>query len=479
MAHEIGTASDLEDLFSKIVGFVTTNGQLVAANQQWEVLRMRRDNLVACTTDLPQPTNAAHCNVLHTCRYDPRSRNVDSESATQNACFYASGFQAGTSHAAWQLRTAREVRTVRLRAPMDTRLSNMLRNFRLQYSDDGNTWTTALTVTSNPIYTTGEVKDFAVPASGNHVYWRLIIDSSSHSWSVAWAYLLLLEADGTVANHFGSEVIFKSRNLSGTGAIYTGLRSEYDTTNDWFNVFVNGYTGFNVHEQSWFKQPGALTHAVPMVPCWNSVMSYWLVANGRSLRFVVKVSTNYEGGYLGFFLPYATPNQYPYPLAVGGSLAADGTRGSSWRYSHATHRHSVYGAPSDTLFIRDLNGSWLNYDNRTGSSGAIEGVNFHPHHPYPPAGAARCVYPHCMNDQWSAGKLPYRECLGGGYILQPCVLVQNQPTVAVLGELEGTYAISGYNNAAENTTVFNGKTHVVFQNAHRSDVYEYWALALD
>ncbi|MCL7798552.1 hypothetical protein M8942_10720, partial [Pasteurella multocida] len=68
-----------------------------------------------------------------------------------------------------------------------------------------------------------------------------------------------------------------------------------------------------------------------------------------------------------------------------------------------------------------------------------------------------------MNDQWTQGKLPYRDCLGGGYVLQPCVLRQRAPFAQVFGELEGTFSISGYQNAAENTTTYNGKTHVVFQ----------------
>ena len=75
--------------------------------------------------------------------------------------------------------------------------------------------------------------------------------------------------------------------------------------------------------------------------------------------------------------------------------------------------------------------------------------------------------------------MPYRECLGGGYMIQPCVLLQRSPTTDVFGELEGVYSISGYENAAENTAAIGGKTHVTFQNAYRTSVYEYWALSLD
>jgi len=57
--------------------------------------------------------------------------------------------------------------------------------------------------------------------------------------------------------------------------------------------------------------------------------------------------------------------------------------------------------------------------------------------------------------------------------------MQRTPAWMVYGELEGVYAISGYQNSAENTTTYNGKTHVVFQNAYRNTVHEFWALSLD
>lgn len=506
MAHEVGTANNLEDLFGKIVSFLTTNATLVAANQEWEVLRLHRDNIAAYTTNLTEPTvtsgvDAPYRRSIQTFRYDPRSLNTDDENAERRANFYATNFSSGVSHVTWQFRTAREVKTVRLRAPLyNSHLSSMLRNFRLQYSDDGSTWTTALTVNASTPFSLGEVRDYAVPGTpGSHLHWRILMDSvQSGSRSVSWMSMLLLEADGTVANHFGSEVIFKARGNSGTEAIYTGIRCEYDATVGWYNLFLNGYTGFDPNEQSWFKQPGALngygmpyTCAVPMVPCWDNTMPYWFAASGRSFRFAVKVSTNYEAGYLGYILPYATPGQFPYPLAVGGSLVPQtSNRGAEWRYSYVSSRHGCPAGPGvddtpnregrwATLYMRNPDGEWSYFGNRGSQSESIYGPTQSYYAPYVPDGAWRCVWPHAMNDQWSSGKLPYRECLGGGYLLQPCILMQRAPYPAVFGELEGTYVISGFGNSPENTTTWNGKTVVVFQNAYRNTVHEFWAMSLD
>lgn len=505
MAHEIGTATNFEDFFSKIVAFLTTNATLVANNQEWQALRVRRDNIAVHTSNLNDPTDLSRRKQIQTFRYDPRSININNPSEYIQAAYYGTNFSAGSSTNTWQLRTAREVKNVMIRSNPGTSAFNGYapRSFRLQYSDDGSAWTTALTVTNATAFSLGERRLFPVGGTtGAHLYWRIIWDAvQSGSTLISWGELLLLEADGTVANHFGSEVILKALGNSGLDEIYTGIRAEYDSAAGWYNLFMNGYTGYDANEPSWFNQPGALYQfgaqyplAVPMVPLWNAAMPYWFVASGRSFRFAVKVSTSYEGGYLGFILPYATPNQFPYPLAVGGSLVPqDNLRSAEWRYSYANWRHGVYPGPGNdsyaagegrwaTLYLRNPDGEWAYFGNRGDSNPAPEdiyGPDQSIYIPFSPSGGWRSVWPHCMNNQWSSGKLPYGDCLGGGYVLQPCVLLQRAPYPQVFGELEGTYSISGYQNGAENTTTFNGKTHVVFQHAYRNSVHEFWALSMD
>ena len=40
-------------------------------------------------------------------------------------------------------------------------------------------------------------------------------------------------------------------------------------------------------------------------------------------------------------------------------------------------------------------------------------------------------------------------------------------------------AISGFGNAAENTTSFAGKNYIILQNVARTEAHEYWAMELD
>lgn len=501
MANEVGTASNLEDLFGKIISFLTTNSALVAANQDWIVNRQFRDGVAGMTTNLTESTSAASRKILHSFRYTPRSLNTNNPNTTDGYT-QCTGYTSGTSYIALTLRSAREIKNVRMWAPNSSDVSTMLQNFRLQYSDDNSSWTTALTVNSNPTYAQNEMKDFAVPGTpGAHVYWRILVDrvQSGFGSTVTWRSLLLQLADGTIANHFSSEALLKAPGNSGTESIYTGIRCEYDAGNGWYNLFLMGYTGYDANVLDFFQQPGALSGYgdvnpmfCPMVPCWNTSMPYWFAATGRSFRFGVKVSTSFEGGYLGFFLPYATPGQYPYPLAVGGSMIPqNGARGVEWRYSYNDYRHSVFPTPAATspsaqftdatLYMRLPDGTWRSAGQRatTSNPNTITRMTMNLTSPFAASGPAIGVWPTCVHSTTVGdGCLPYREVLGGGYILQPLILLQRLPALAVWGELEGVFSISGFSNSAENTTTFGGTNHTVFQNVARTEVQEYWALAL-
>lgn len=506
MANEVGTATSFEDFFTKMVNFLTTNASLVSLGQQWQVLRIRRDNLLSLTSDLTQRSGAGERQIRHGFRYDPRTFNTQSESGdTYNTATHCTGCVAGTSNITTTLRQARAVATVRLASGGTSWHPFMIQNFRLQYSDNGTTWTTALTVDNSPVYAPNEVKLFSVPGTpGAHVYWRLVIDKvQNNNTVVIWRDMIFLEAGGTVANHFGSEVIFKAPGNAGTDEIFTGIRSEYDEANGWYNLVLNGYRGYSALEESWFKQPGALpgvgstyTLVNPMVPLWDSTMPYWFAASGRSFRFGVKVSTSYEGGYLGFLLPYCLPNQYPYPLVVGGSMVSVGNWTTNFRYSANTMQHSLFPIPGSSgspatealanntsLYMILQDGLWTWFGNRFSSQSLPDpisitwqtGVN-----PPTQSGCVRGVWPASTTTVTpSSANKPYREVLGGGYIVQPLILHQRFPSLQVFGELEGVFAISGFGNASENTAVINGKTHVVLQNAARTAVHEYWTIELN
>ena len=504
MAYEVGTASNFEDLFTRMVDFLTTDPALVAANQQWEALRLQRDNLSGYTTNLGQPDITSNGRVNDTFRYDARKINTSIEGSENN--FYATNFSSGSSQFTMELKQARTVDRVRVGingSSSSAIHAASVTAFRLQSSPDGNTWTTRLTVTGIS-WNSGvrQYQTFNLPSpAGPFAHWRVILDNNISGSNISWMSFLLLEDDDTVANHYGSEVLWKAKGNGGTDEIFTGIRSQYNLAAGWYNWVLDGFAGFEPTNRGFFDQPGALYYGnqpnsphntrCPQVPLWDSAMPYWFAANGRSFRFGVKVSTGYEGGYLGFILPYATPGQYPYPLAVGGSHAPTGNPDSSWRYSEVARERGVPVSPGgssthstqDTacLFIRDLQGIWRSFvnfgsilsgqppDNITTMGSTITGTT---------SGAARGVWPHNQLTG-SVGRLPYRDALGGGQVLIPAIAYQREPQTIVYGELEGLYKVTGFNGSAEDIATFAGKDHVILQNTYRTTVWEYWAMSLD
>jgi len=316
-----------------------------------------------------------------------------------------------------------------------------------------------------------------------------------------WANWLLLNGTEPI-NHFGDEVIFKAKGNSGADAIFMGIRSEYDSAAGWYDWMLNGYTGYDASVQSWFKQPGAITlteslvqYICPMMTYWDSSMPYWFVANGRSFRWSVKVSTSYMAGYMGWLLPYSTPSQYPYPLVVAGNLApTTSARATNWRYSLVSYNMGTPAGPGATsyaaagaqtsngsMYCRDPQGSWQNFANRPSyASVASESIqtftltNTGLNDNNNTASNVRGVWPHC----WYANTI--RDGISGAQLLMPCVLVEGSTTKQLpYGELDGYYFTSGTNNAAENTAVVGGKNHVVFSGCYRTSQGEYFTLCLD
>lgn len=229
------------------------------------------------------------------------------------------------------------------------------------------------------------------------------------------------------------ELILQGAGLSGTDQIFIGLRSYHSTTADYYNLSVAGFTGY-VSGNAFTAQPGYVESGVP---AHNNRIDYWLTVNAQRIAFGLKVGTPvYEHGYVGKFLPYATPGQYPYPLVVGGMLGGI----PATRFSDTTHSMYAKGARAN-LLMRFLDGSWKQ--------------------PFSQA--------------WQNAYITTLRDTNGGYSLLPIVLYD---AANVYGELDGVFYISGFNNATENTLVIGGITYVVLQDVSRTGFADYLALRM-
>ena len=246
----------------------------------------------------------------------------------------------------------------------------------------------------------------------------------------AWTVLHYLNPNDITQNR---ELILQGSGLSGTEQIFIGFRTYQSVSADYYNLSVAGFTGY-VAGQPFTSQPGYRESGV----CGHNLrIDYWMACNGQRLFFALKVGTPvYEVGYVGKFLPYGTPSQYPYPLAVIGTL--NGVPAT--RYSDTTHSSGVKGAAQPQGAIRDVMGNWQQFYNV----------------PYA---------------NWGASRRP----AGNTYKAMKCVLYNASNA---WGELDGIRYITGFNNVTENTTVLNGNNQVVIQDVFRTGLGDYFLLEM-
>lgn len=254
--------------------------------------------------------------------------------------------------------------------------------------------------------------------------------ASANGWTV-------LRYDTVLANR---ELILKGLGYSGTEEIFVGFRTYQDANADYYNLLAGVFTGY-VPGNSFDTQPGAYLSGVP---AHNNRIDYWLTVNPQRIALAMKVGTPvYESAYVGKCLPYARPNQYPYPVVCCGML--DGAAES--RFSDGGYSMGYRGA-SAGLGLRSNDG-WLS--------------------------------PHCF--PWGnpaigddSGTTQLRDT-GDVYPLFAIELHDNSQNL--WGALDGVYYISGFNNAVENTLMIEGITYVVIQDVARTGHTDYYALRMD
>lgn len=274
------------------------------------------------------------------------------------------------------------------------------------------------------------------------------------------------------------DLMVKGKGLGGLDEIYVNIDTFINTNDGVYNWVLRGAVSYNgandVQDQAGQAPPVGLS-------LWNNAMRYWFFANGRRFIVVAQVSASYVSAYAGLILPYATPTQYPYPLFVGGNLPTGSGSDAPYQtenYSWADARNTNFWRPLQTspsgynltdrtqchLYWND--GSWIDFSN--GYTNSFTNGQFTPYTGVQTT--ANLIHP--VHRNW------VRECLDGSYQLLPYTLTTATPSSAVVGELDGCYSVSGFNNGSENTVTVGGDTYLVVQNVGRNSVGDYIAIKM-
>ena len=271
----------------------------------------------------------------------------------------------------------------------------------------------------------------------------------------------------------GSEMIWQAPGNGGADEIIVGAKTFSDVGTDYYNWRLGGFSAFNsgspFNQQAGYLGGNAQANPSPVFTLWNSSIPYWIVANGRRVIIVAKISTVYVTAYLGFLTPYMAPGVFPYPLVVGGNLcfqySEPGTTSPNWRWSYGGVEMRNFPIPEtsslnydsqSSLQLRLASGAWRGFC--IAASESIHGQ----------------VWPYAYVD--NAGGWDWRPNIDGGYPLLPVVMLDATPNIFV--ELEGVFATTGFSQSSENTITIGGIPHLVVQNIFRNTKSDFFAVRL-
>lgn len=301
--------------------------------------------------------------------------------------------------------------------------------------------------------------------------------SASQNWSQVWA--------APVGAPNLTDVVLSGPGLSGTDSVLVGLSLVADVPNDRFAIKMRGMTGTIASANSIAGHVG-VSEEVGFYADSNP-MTYWFMANGRRFMVVVKIATVFEAAYAGFFLPYALPANYPYPMFIGGTHGYQiRTNENSWRsvvdsHSHFSYPHQEWlggGNGSTSAYMLDPLGQWLPVANTSGGDVATPHCVIGPHDfGDEELDVQRSTYYGAMG--YDTLRRQITQNFGGGFPLTPLTIVQDQPQNQEYGILQGAYHVPGVGNSSENIVQVGGVNHLVVQNVFRTDIGSLWAAALE
>lgn len=277
------------------------------------------------------------------------------------------------------------------------------------------------------------VRDFALALPG------------SDAWS-----LLAGKASGPLVQ--GDELILQGPVLNGQRPKF-GLLSYTDAGVGYWNVGMTGLTTFNAGASllNQVNRSGGKQILLSANP-----MRYRLIGTSRQIKGWVRVGNIYQHFYAGFGLAQSFPDDYPYPMAIGGCSTSTTMLTSN---TGPTHR-AYWNAGRYTLAVCLPGGTWADLSNRDVSD-SVESNSYGiaPWH------------------DW-LGLSNERDALDGTYPPEMSLVMCASPVKATLMHLEGVYRVSGYSQAAESTFTYGGKTYEAIPNTFRTSINEFCALEI-
>lgn len=304
-------------------------------------------------------------------------------------------------------------------------------------------------------------------------HYHLLILLKLYVAGLSWTVNSFTDDGGATTNGPGTIL-----SISGPGAagnqVFLNIRTVNSLSgpyNSWEMRGAVAYTG-----ASWGNNPGESPPTY--LNLWDGSIDYWFFVNDRRIIVVAKTSTVYASAYLGFFLPWATPTQYPFPLLIAGDWSVP----TDWSTQNTGRRMCC--DPGGT--VSSVSGAWLRDPAGLWNAGCNAPNNSTPNDQGVriPGGPWFQVWPWAvLSSQQSVGTTGWGvPTLGGSsgdcaldwmvatrqgerWVL-PCTLLSaNGPH---FGSLDGLFNSFGAGLSAETIVSAGARDFIAFQNIHRN-----------
>lgn len=264
-------------------------------------------------------------------------------------------------------------------------------------------------------------------------------------------------ANGWVILEQSSTLVFlKGTGLAGLDEIYVGVSTYEDAPNNRYNWNMLGTWGwrsgntFTNHPRS-SNIRDTVDHQV-VAYLWNAAIPYWMVCTPRRIIVVAKIGTTYQHIHLGLLTVPATDAQYPYPLFIGGM-------GNNLLANSSASNRSYWATPGYmNCRLSWPGGSWATRTTATSAGDIVPALDI-------------CTF----NE---SRRLAMLTALDGTYLLET-IYVKAYHNCGIMGQFEGLFRVTGYNNTAENIITVSGVNYMVFPDGNYSTYGDYCALRLN
>lgn len=340
----------------------------------------------------------------------------------------------------------------------------------LEYSDDGGvTWTVEDTQAAIGSWIAATGKTFVIASpSGRHLAWRLNFTNNNGGADISLSGIEFVRTGETLDYlQYPGEISLQGPGLTGSDSIFVAMLPVRNTGAPYFNFQIFGMKSFDST-----VRPSAQAGASPAVimPHDDGANTYWFVGNGR--RFVIesKIGTAYVGTYCGFILPYGLPVEYPYPLLVA---ANDTNVDRKFSDTNIAQYRGFFDPGNDAAYLCNPGGNWIIFENYLGTGSSESNSRTRNFSPY-----------QTIEGTLSALYINFRDGAGGEQPLYPIELQERSPSAGSptdlnnYGELDGCYAVSGFNVNPEDTFTVSADTYMAFPNVNRLDRNDFMALRL-